>query len=407
MDVNKDINNNEVVVKYKVSYIIFIGLQFLGLFTSFNTTQNLQTTQNKTLGFWVLSVLYITFSLSNFIAPIFISKLGISKSLAIGASGYVLFIAANIQGIPVLLIIGAICNGFGAAVLWTSQGTYVTQWSRKEDLGKNSGIFFAIFQLNQLIGNLFTGIVYQNFKDIPNLKIYIYIAFTILAAVSSATFFFLKEPPKQFTSPKSTRAKLLETFSIFKEKYMILLIAVMIYSGLSQSFFFGVYTKILGEVGQESLIGLVMSVFGITNAVCSYSFGKLGDIIGWKPIIILGTITALICHIVLLLFKTTTIPIIYFYLLAACLGISDASFYVTLYATIGLYFHEKESAAFAGFRFLQSTSTAIYFSVSAYVTLPIIIVVVDSFLIIGVLNYWISTLYFKINEDKESLIKKS
>jgi len=188
---------------------------------------------------------------------------------------------------------------------------------------------------------------------------------------------------------------------------MLLLICVMIYSGLSQSFFSGVYTKILGEVGQESLIGYVMAVFGVTNAICSFSFGKLGDIIGWKPIIILGTITVLTCHIILLLFKVSYLPLYSFYLLAISLGISDASFYVTLYATIGLYFKDSESAAFSAFRFLQSTSTAVYFFVSAYVTLPIIIMVVDSFLIIGVLLYWISSLYFDIIGEKKLLSEKN
>jgi len=397
--------NTEDSKKYNISYFLVIGLQFLGLFTSFNTTQNLQTTQNKTLGFWVLGILYITFSISNFLAPAIISKIGISKSLVIGATGYIMFIAANINGFPVFLIIGAIFNGFGAAILWTSQGTYVTQWSRKEDLGRNSGIFFAIFQLNQLIGNLFTGIVYQQYKDVPNLKFYIYIGFTVLAALSSITFFFLKEPP-QTTAPKPMKLLLLETFTIFTKKKMLFLICVMIYSGLSQSFFSGVYTKILGEVGQESLIGFVMAVFGVTNAICSFSFGKLGDIIGWKPIIILGTITVLICHIVLLLIKSSSLPIYSFFLLAACLGISDASFYVTLYATIGLYFKDRESAAFSAFRFLQSTSTAVYFFVSALLTLPIIIAVVDTFLIIGVLLYWISSFYIQFYEEKNPLMKE-
>jgi hypothetical protein len=40
----------------------------------------------------------------------------------LGATGYVLYIAANVYVLAPFFLLGAAFNGFGAAILWTAQG---------------------------------------------------------------------------------------------------------------------------------------------------------------------------------------------------------------------------------------------------------------------------------------------
>lgn len=46
--------------------------------------------------------------------------------------------------VPVLLISAAL-NGFGAAVIWTAQGAYITKNSTSKTIGRNNGIVCEIY----------------------------------------------------------------------------------------------------------------------------------------------------------------------------------------------------------------------------------------------------------------------
>jgi hypothetical protein len=44
--------------------------------------------------------------------------------------------------------------GFGAAILWVAVGSYITKSSLASDYGRNNGIFWGIFQVSNVLGNL-------------------------------------------------------------------------------------------------------------------------------------------------------------------------------------------------------------------------------------------------------------
>lgn len=47
-----------------------------------------------------------------------------------------------------------VAPGFGAAILWVAVGSYITKSSLASDYGRNNGIFWGIFQLSNVLGNL-------------------------------------------------------------------------------------------------------------------------------------------------------------------------------------------------------------------------------------------------------------
>lgn len=57
--------------------------------------------------------------------------------------------------------------GFGAAVLWTSQGSLLTVMSSKDTLGLFNGIFWGLFMGNYVIGGLITQVCFNLLNDAP------------------------------------------------------------------------------------------------------------------------------------------------------------------------------------------------------------------------------------------------
>ena len=60
----------------------------------------------------------------------------------------------NVNDQLLLMIPSAILLGVGAAVLWTAQGSYLTLCANELNLGLYNGVFFFLFIMNQLVGNV-------------------------------------------------------------------------------------------------------------------------------------------------------------------------------------------------------------------------------------------------------------
>ena len=93
--------------------------------------------------------------------------LGSRVALFLGGATYVWYTAAtslaltfaetadpNVNDQLLLMIPSAILLGVGAAVLWTAQGSYLTLCANELNLGMYNGVFFFLFIMNQLVGNV-------------------------------------------------------------------------------------------------------------------------------------------------------------------------------------------------------------------------------------------------------------
>ena len=65
-----------------------------------------------------------------------------------------------------MLYAASVLVGMGAAILWTAQGNFLTMNSDEDTIGKNSGIFWAMYQCSSVIGNTFVFFQFRNHKDI-------------------------------------------------------------------------------------------------------------------------------------------------------------------------------------------------------------------------------------------------
>lgn len=176
--------------------IIHLSISFLLIFTSYGVTQAFQTSSTHAKhGAFAVGIIYLLFCLSNAgLSSYLIGLLGVRLTLILASLTYVAFVAANIHSNIWTLYICAVLLGFGAALLWTAQGVYVTVAMHNHEKNNNlvpsstrgfmNGIFFSILQLSQIIGNSTAALLFcLKFDD--------WIIFTVMTAIAGLGAFIL------------------------------------------------------------------------------------------------------------------------------------------------------------------------------------------------------------------------
>jgi hypothetical protein len=127
------------------------------------------------LGNVSLAILYISVSAFVFAAPWIVARIGEIWAMFWGAACYVVYMGSVIYIVEDVVIATSIviglyftirslflCQtrhpvsrvGFGSAILWVGCGAYLLKCSSAENYGRNSGIFWAIMQFSNILGNL-------------------------------------------------------------------------------------------------------------------------------------------------------------------------------------------------------------------------------------------------------------
>merc|ERR1711871_1722851 len=135
--------------------VIHLAVGFFFLFAAYNTLQNYVTTLLPgCLGFTSLGVLYVSVCPSLLLAPGICARLGDKWTLVVGAFCYSIWIASLTRpDVPAIVILASIVIGFGAAILWVAQGSYLTKQGDDTNRGRLAGTFWGIFQISGILGN--------------------------------------------------------------------------------------------------------------------------------------------------------------------------------------------------------------------------------------------------------------
>jgi len=214
----------------------------------------------------------------------------------------------------------------------------------------------------------------DNFKtDIT--KIYI-IAGIYLACSISAAFIiaFFVDPLTRFGEDERNEGKenlsgkqlLVATFRHMKKKNQILIIPLTFWSGIEQGFFGADFTAgfVTCAYGVH-IVGRVLIVFGVCDALASVGFGFIIKLVGRVPIFILGACINLAVIIVLLCWTPTASSVAVVYVLAALWGIGDAIWQTQINALYGVLFASDEEAAFSNYRLWESMGFLLAFITQA------------------------------------------
>jgi hypothetical protein len=192
----------EAEARWHLIHLFHLSFSLLSLFIAYSSIQNLVSTTVGEVGYWSLATLYIFFCVSSItVGPFIVALLKPKVALIISSGCYCSFIIANGWPSEYTLLPTAAVLGVGASILWSAQGTYLTQcamnYSKKRgttdlkaDMGLFNGIFFAIFQMNQIVGNMIAGFVLN--KQTPDSEKTLSYIFMGTGCFSVLSFFFLK-----------------------------------------------------------------------------------------------------------------------------------------------------------------------------------------------------------------------
>ncbi|CAF3479077.1 unnamed protein product [Rotaria sp. Silwood1] len=396
--------------------IIHLSLSFFLIFMSYNVTQTFQTSSDYAKdGAFAIGIIYLVFCLGNLALSSYITQLlGVRLTLILSSLTYVLFIACNIKYNKWTLYICAFLLGFGAALLWTAQGVYVTISTNKHEQINNlipsstrgfmNGIFFGLFQLHQIIGNLLVSFLFHlNFDQ--------WIIFTIMTSIAGLgmlSLIFLRN----IKLPKIKKEQsILSSLSILLDIRFILLIPAMCYNGLSQGFIFATIPPLIVDKSRKYLM------FALFGTISSFSFifvGKLSDLIGRRLFIfIIGALAHMIIFGLLLTIWKASLDESHteiFVILLTGLSIGDAIFGTLLYSIVASIYGETRPAdAFACLKLFQSGSTAIAFVEQVYIPFSmqvLCLIIVLSLTVIILIYEHYCVISFDVGKTNMSIEKK-
>jgi MFS family permease len=152
----------------------------------------------------------------------------------------------------------------------------------------------------------------------------------------------------------STKDRLLSTVLVVKERPMQVLSVVLVFSGLTQAFF---YVIVPARITEKEQVGWVMVVYGIAEVVVALVAGPLGDRLG-RAILIVASLVLAIGGAIGSIFYPTA-PIWVPFICAFLFGSSDTISNTQLYGAIP-ELTPNADAGFAFWKVFQTLSFALF-----------------------------------------------
>lgn len=357
-----------------------------------------------------LGILYLCFSLTSWIVPSIMARIGAPITLWVGSVHYILCLVCIYFPIDWLLYIGAATLGIGAALLWGAQAALLTTYSTPDNLSRNISIFYSVHQTSLLIGNLFiffymSGEPYYC-PEIRQLIIYTFLGFVIVGVLV-----LMAIPYRPSKEDLAVLDPLYDFTDFFLSTEFALLTVIFIYSGIHVTFYSGVYGNAVGfteNLGSNfkqdsSLVGIFI---GAGQIIGNYIFGiVLAKRFQRKtPLITAGCLINLLAYVLIYLnlpdsavvTDTMEDAIIESSIGLCCfcgflMGIGDSSITLHIYTHIMTYYYTQAPAAFALFKFVQSLAQGVAFVYVPFTGLHTQILILA---IVGVLG----TLLFSISD---------
>lgn len=426
--------------------IAAVSLAFMVQFTAFQGTANLQSSINAKdgLGTVSLSAIYAALVLSCMFVPTFlIKRLTVKWTLCVSMLCYAPYIGAQFFPRFYTLVPAGVLLGLGAAPMWASKATYLTQvggvYAKLTDQPVDAivvrffGFFFLAWQTAELWGNLISSLVLSNgmhggsggqenvtasdahlrgcganfcmrenqandnLERPPDSEIYeisgIYLCCVVLAVAMVALFV---DPLKRYgekqrknDSSELTGIQLLSATAYqLKKKNQQLLIPITVWIGMEQAFIGADFTQayVSCALGIHN-VGYVMICFGVVNAACSLLFGSVMKFVGRWPLMTLGGLVHAALVGVLLVWRPSPTSPLVFFAISGLWGVGDAVWQTQVNGIYGTLFRRNKEAAFSNYRLWESAGFVVAYAYSTHLCARMKLYVMLAVLIVGFLGY--------------------
>ncbi|KAF6026923.1 UNC93A [Bugula neritina] len=433
--------------------VMFTG--FLLLFTAFQSLQFLQSSLfiDEGMGTTVLAVIYGSLIVSAFFLPSpMIGTLGCKWTLSVSMGCYIMYMAAHFYARWELFVPAAVIVGMGAAPLWASKSHYLNLIAHNyaklkgvtNDAATNLffGVFFLFFQSASVWGNIISSQVLTpddvnstitplpeeelalcgkafdptlkpnntNLDPPPQSKLFMLAGIYSGCACLAVTVILLalQQLPSERSKARCggcTRTScsltlLASTFLHLRDRRQLLLIPITMFSGLEQAFFASDYMQAFVTCPLGSWwVGYVAICYGVVDAICSASFGKLVQYFGRIPFFILGAAINVSLVIAFLTINVTQDRVYIYFVFAGLWGMADAVWQTQINALYGVLFIANGEAAFSNYRLFESIGFIMAFGYQSHLILPIKAYILLTFLCLGMAGYGILEYLERKNKD--------
>lgn len=427
--------------------VSILSCAFMIQFTAFQGIANLQSSINAKdgLGTVSLSAIYAAIVVSCiFIPTLLIRRLTVKWTLCASMCCYAPYIGAQFYPKFYTLVPAGILLGLGAAPMWASKATYLTQvgqvYAKITDQPVDAiivrffGFFFLAWQTAELWGNLISSLVLSsgahgggghggnesfseaslslcganfcvvasadnaNLERPPDSEIFeissIYLACIVCAVIFIALFldpltrYGEKRKGSESAKELTGVALLSATLNQCKKPNQQLLIPITVWIGMEQAFIGADFTQAYVSCALGiHLIGYVMICFGVVNAICSIIFGSIMKYIGRIPIIALGAIVHGAIVIVMLFWRPHPENPLIFFAIAGLWGVGDAVWQTQINGLYGMLFRRNKEAAFSNYRLWESAGFVIAYASSTTLCARMKLYVLFGILVLGMIGY--------------------
>jgi len=423
--------------------LLKLSIGYFFVFTGYSGVQNLASSLDlgNVSGSVSIGIIYILFTVTCLFAPMIIRLFGAKTTIVLQFIIITLFVASNMYPRIWTLYPAAGLLGFGAAPSWVSQGEYVSTLAERhnemfgEDVfGLFNGIFFAIFKLTQVSGNLISYIVLDKDEssaigsptsspvgDVPSksdlddkTKYLLFMSFIISCLIgvfviqclleslkpkktAKMGFKQIKKTNLDIIDKKSSCHVLTSTVRLMFKPHLCLLIPIMVANGLEMGFAYSTLTdNVIKENLGEANIGLGMICFGVFATLSSLVFGKISDQIGISTCLCIAFILQIACSTWLWfkfehLKKNSWEEVL---IVSGVWGVGDGICTTLLSARLGMWFPNEKDAAFSNWKMFQSLGVSIIFFFHDFLTLKRVLLMVGISWVVGLISSFCAACVF-------------
>ncbi|XP_049848653.1 uncharacterized protein LOC126315448 [Schistocerca gregaria] len=368
----------------KIAELAYFCTCFFFLFAGFLPCQTLLTTVFGNLGYWALFVLYIFFTISIFYSPLIVQIFSLRVVLFSCSCLVVTFVISilvtltNPEQLRFVILVSCALLGSALGPMWLSQGAYIGRiiQNAPQIVGKFNGTFLSTYFLAGIIGNLLIAFAIY-LSQTPSYRLLFCILLTLCAS-GSALFVFLKEPQSK-TLDFDTKSILSRTFTIIKERTILLTTPYSISLGLTSTFAWGTLPLLLPD---PKLVPVLGCLYGVSNLICCALAGHGFDRFGWIPLGVYN-LSALLLSMLSIMIAHSYQIIWLFFLGALLLGSLEGVENTIIQSTYMKQFPDNVSYCMAAFRITSGIGISIGFLLGLVLPYQLFIALVTFTTILG------------------------
>ncbi|GMR51486.1 hypothetical protein PMAYCL1PPCAC_21681 [Pristionchus mayeri] len=365
------------------------------------------------------AIIYCVGAFVNLVSAPIVDLISAKWAMALGGLFYAIYMIGFLFLNEIYLYIASALLGIGAALVWTAQGTYLTQNSSLEKSARNSAIVWGMMQGSMFAGGIFlyvTSLGGSGGAIPPKTIRMLYGIFTGLSVAGIAISVFFPSAPAHLSPtpigyrPNAVSLIVSPVKLLITRKLLFLLIIVFAYTGVLQYFWMNLYPAAISQtkafnMNPTALVGLNAICAGVGECVAGIIFyilfsrpARLG-----RPIFVLvGAFIHLIAFVLVFInlpadanltasaAKAYITPSIAIALVTGfLLGFGDACWNIQIFSYLVIYFRKHSSAAFAIYKFFQSALFAAAFFYAPKLQLPWHLLILVIFSILATLAFFV------------------